>query len=100
MAEGVNTRAMHERLWRAAERGDAQTIRYLFIEGVNLDAPNDDGFTAFNLATQNGHHDVAMVILAAREMQFAQGTGENPGTFFGIEGGVKKSGRKPGRKTA
>lgn len=94
MAEGVNTRAMHEKLWRAAERGDAQTIRFLFIEGVNLDVPNDDGFTAFNIATQNGHHDVAMVILAAREMQYAENLGENPAEFYKAKAQDKKQGKK------
>lgn len=83
MTDNVNAIKLQEKLWRAAERGDAMTVRTLFIEGVDFDARNEDGFTAFNLATQNGHHEVAMTILAAREMQYAQKIGQDPAEFYG-----------------
>ncbi|PJB71619.1 MAG: ankyrin repeat domain-containing protein [Alphaproteobacteria bacterium CG_4_9_14_3_um_filter_47_13] len=72
------------RLWRAAEVGDCKTIRLLAMEGIDIDARNEDGFTAFNIATQNNHSDAAMTILAAREMQFAQDLGEEPAAFYKI----------------
>jgi ankyrin repeat protein len=90
MAE-MDTKTMHETLWRAAAKGDCATIRMLAVNGVDIDAPNDEGFTAFNIATQNGHHEAATTILAAREMAYARQLGETPEEFFGQDKAGKKS---------
>ncbi|HEY8191894.1 MAG TPA: ankyrin repeat domain-containing protein [Alphaproteobacteria bacterium] len=62
---------LQEKLWAAAARGDSATIRVLVMEGVNVHARNIEGFTAYNLATQNGHYNTALTILAARNMAFS-----------------------------
>lgn len=79
-----------QKLWDAASKGDCQAIRILAMEGVDINARNEDGFTAFSLATANGHADAAMTILAAREMQFARQLGEDPAEFFKIKEAPKK----------
>lgn len=66
---------MQKKLWEAASKGDSAMIRILAMGGVDLDAPNDEGFTAFSLATRNNHADTAMTILAAREMQYLRSIG-------------------------
>lgn len=63
-------KAKQEQLWAAAGTGDSATIRALAMEGVDVDARNPDGFTAYNLATQNGHHNTALTILAFRKMKY------------------------------
>lgn len=80
----MNQEQLQQKLWAAAAAGDCGAIRVLAVEGVDIDARNEDGFTAFNLATQRGHANAAMTILAAREMQFARRLGQDPAEFFGI----------------
>ena len=70
-----NDSLMQHKLWEAAARGDSAMIRILAMGGVDIDAPNEEGFNAFSLATQNNHADAAMTILAAREMQFLRNIG-------------------------
>lgn len=82
---------METRLWKAAEQGDCKTLRILAMGGADFNIRNDDGFTPFNIATQNGHSDAAMTILAAREMQFARLLGEDPVTFFTTNEAPRKS---------
>jgi len=73
---------LNQRLWSAAAAGDSKTIRMLAMGGVDIDVRNEDGFTAFNIATQHGHSDTAMTILAVREMQYARKIGVEPAEFF------------------
>ena len=62
---------LQHKLWEAAARGDSETIRHLAVAGaVDIDARNEDGFTAFSLATQHGHHNTALTILAARDLKY------------------------------
>ena len=61
---------MEEKLFEAAMRGDSATIRVLAMSGVDVDARNAEGFTAFSLATSKGHHNTALTILAARQMKY------------------------------
>lgn len=77
--------ALQEKLWQAAANGDCKTIRILAMSEVDIDARNEEGFTAFNLATQSGHADAAMAILAAREMRFARDLGVDPAEFYKAE---------------
>jgi hypothetical protein len=77
---------MQEKLWAAAARGDSASIRILAVEGVDIDARNADGFTAYNLATQNGHFNTALTILAARNMAYAEQLG------FGVPVSLKARG--------
>lgn len=67
---------LQERLWEAARLGDTTTIRMLAMSGqVDVNAKNDDGFDAFNLATQAGKAEAATTILAAREVQYMRELG-------------------------
>ncbi len=59
-----------QQLWEAAMKGDSATIRALAAAGVDLDALNEEGLTAFALATQHSQADTAMTILALREAQY------------------------------
>jgi ankyrin repeat protein len=79
-------RKLQEKLWRAAIRGDCHAIRLLAANGVDIDARNEDGFTAFNLASQHNQLEAQKTILAARDMQYAMKLGIEPAVYF-QEGG-------------
>ena len=72
-------------MFKAAAKGDCMTLRLLVINGVDVEAKNDDGFTAFNVAIQNDKVDAATVLLAAREMKFAEDLGVDPKEFYKIK---------------
>lgn len=57
-----------ERLWQAAEKGDCGEIRRAVISGADLNARNDQGLTAMNIATKNNHPEAIRTILAARHI--------------------------------
>lgn len=71
----LTTPSDQQKLWEAAIKGDSLMIRILATQGVDLDAPNEDGLTAFMLATQHSHADAVMTILAAREAQYMKKIG-------------------------
>ena len=76
---------LQQKLWDAASRGDNAMVRILAASGVDLNARNEDGFTAYNLATQKGHFNTALVILAARDMAYEAKLGFAPAMTQGIE---------------
>ncbi len=69
---------LEQQLWDAAGRGDSATVRMLVLKGVDLNARNEDGFTAYNLATQKGHVNTALTILAARNVAYETRLGFTP----------------------
>lgn len=73
----VETNAeLQQKLWDAAASGDCATIRMLAMSGqVDVTVKNDDGFDAFNIATQAGKAEAATTILAAREVQYMRDLG-------------------------
>ena len=72
----TNNAELQKRLWEAARLGDITTIRMLAMSGqVDVNAKNEDGFDAFNLATQAGKAEAATTILAAREVQYMREIG-------------------------
>ena len=75
MTTQIHDAALLNQLWEAAAAGDNATVRILAMNGVDLDARNDDDCTAFNLATRYNHPDTAKTILAAREFQYLQKVG-------------------------
>lgn len=79
---------MQQKLWEAAAKGDSAMIRILAMGGVDIDLPNEEGFTAFSLATRNNHAETAMTILAAREMQFMRNIGVETGETIKTAVGV------------
>lgn len=72
-----------ERLLRmAAKAGDCGAIRRLVMQGADLDARDDGGRTALNIATQYNRTDAIKTLLAAREMRRMAALGELPETGF------------------
>ena len=51
---------MEEQLWIAAETGNLASISHLILQGVNINAANqnDDGWTALHYASHEGLDDV------------------------------------------
>ncbi len=85
---GVNL----ERMLRAAAKdGNCAVIRRLVMAGVDLDARDDGGRTALNIATQYNRTQAIKTLLAAREMRRMAALGELPKTAF-FEKFQKKSG--------
>lgn len=70
--------ALQEKLWAAAEQGDCGAIRRLVMKGVDIEAKDKLGRTAFNIATQYGHSNAAMTILAAKELKYIMALGFEP----------------------
>lgn len=64
-----------KKLWQAARTGDKTAIRAMVFDDVDFDARDDEDRTAFNIATQYGHHDAAKTILAAKQMKIMQRMG-------------------------
>lgn len=73
-------------LWAAAERGDSTAIRRLFFRGVNIEARDPYGRTAFHIASENKHTGAMRTILAAREAGFMRRIGLFPGTGEDTDG--------------
>ena len=96
----ADKQAMQQNLWAAAAAGDCAAIRMLAMGGVDIDARNDEGFTAFNIATMKGHTDAAMTILAAREFKYARQLGMTAEEYFSAPGTRAELARSIGRKTA
>jgi ankyrin repeat protein len=82
----ANSFEMQQKLWHAAATGDSAAIRMLVMGGVDLEVRNEEGFTAFNIATMKGHTDTAMTILAAREFKYARALGMTPEDYFNAPG--------------
>jgi hypothetical protein len=80
--ETVSTPEMEYKLRSAAARGDCGAIRLLAMSGVDLEARDERGRSAFNLATQNCHHEAALTILAAREVRFMRRIGVSPEEYL------------------
>lgn len=64
-----------EKLFQAAAKGDKAVIRSLAFDEIDFDARDAQDRTAFNIATQYGHHDAAQTILAAKQMKAMQKMG-------------------------
>lgn len=83
--------AFQERLWEAARLGDTATIRMLAMsDQVDVNAKNEDGFDAFNIATQAGKAEAATTILAAREVQYMRELGMIDDQGKEVKGGEGK----------
>lgn len=80
---------LQQKLWAAAARGDSGAVRVLVMNGVDIDARNEDGFTAYSLATQHGHLNTALTILAARNMAYEAKLG-----FLSANAGASAGARK------
>lgn len=74
--------ANEQMLWAAAYRGDCRMIRMLVMEGVDLEARDEDGRTAINIATQYGRQEALKTLLSAKEMRYLASLGKLPDTNF------------------
>jgi ankyrin repeat protein len=68
---------MQKALWAAAKKGDKEKIRMLVVAGADVNAMDEDGRTAMNIASQYGQADAYKTLLAAREMQELMKAGIN-----------------------
>lgn len=80
-----------ERLWQAAAQGDKATIRALVFDDIDFEARDAEDRTAFNIATQYGHHDAAKTILAAKQMKAMQLMGLTSPGFEQVNRSVRKT---------
>lgn len=87
-------------LWAAAATGDSGMVRRLALVGVDMDARNNEGFTAFNIATMKGHADTAKTILAVREFRYTQGLGMSAEAWLDRPETRVELARSIGRKSA
>lgn len=79
---GPNTEMMEAMLRAAAFYGDCQMIRKLVMQGVDLEARDSTGRTAFHIATQYCNYDAMKTLLAARAMRRMAKLGDLPDTKF------------------
>jgi len=79
----VPAHAAKEKILRdAAQAGDCYVIRTLVMEGVDLDARDNLGRTALNIATQYNQQGAIKTLLAAKEMRRLAQSGALPDTGF------------------
>jgi ankyrin repeat protein len=70
---------MNAQEWfQAAEGGDIATIRSMIVEGFDISLRDDQGRTAFHVASQHGHTDIMTTILAAKKMDYLKSIGIDP----------------------
>jgi hypothetical protein len=77
-----HSREKEQKLRDAAGAGDCTTIRVLVMEGVDMDARDEGGRTALNIATQYSQKGAIKTLLAAREMRRMASRGEFPESVF------------------
>ncbi len=76
------TEDLNEQLRQAARDGDAAKIRLLVMSGADVDARDEEGWTAFNIATAHGHASVATTLLAARQLSYIRHIGIDAQDFY------------------
>jgi len=82
----MTTQDQQQRLWTAAQNGDCAEIRRAIISGAVIDARDEDGRTAMNMASQNSHADAIRTLIAAQEIQDLATAGVDPKEFWnGVE---------------
>lgn len=80
--EKQKTVSLEAVLWAAALKGDSPMIRKLVMEGVDLDARDDQGRTALNIAMQYNNTDAIKTLMAAKEMRRMAKVGDLPDSKF------------------
>lgn len=73
---------LNEQLHKAARAGDCARIRLLVMSGADVDARDEEGWTAFNIATSAGHPQAATTILAARQISYIRQLGVDAQDFY------------------
>lgn len=73
---------LNQQLHEAARSGDCGKIRLLVMGGADVDARDDDGWNAFNIATSAGHSQAATTLLAARQLSYINQLGVDAQDFY------------------
>lgn len=81
---------MQKALWVAAQKGDKEKIRMLVVAGADVNATDEDGRTALNIASQYGQADAYKTLLAARGMQELMQAGVSRDTRVQQPGAAEK----------
>ena len=63
------TQTSSDIIWTAAKEGDAETLRTLVAQGVDVNVRDKNGWTPLHVATQYGHAEAMRTLIAARSMQ-------------------------------
>ncbi|MEM6780375.1 MAG: ankyrin repeat domain-containing protein [Pseudomonadota bacterium] len=72
-----------KQLWEASAKGDCGQIRLAILNGADIDARDETGRTALNIASQNGQTDAMKTLTAAKHMMyFAEEEGTPEQTFI------------------
>ncbi|QQG36964.1 MAG: hypothetical protein HYS17_04120 [Micavibrio aeruginosavorus] len=78
----LNYQDLNAQLREAARLGDCHKIRLLVMGGANVDDRDEDGWTAFNIATAAGHSEAATTLLAARQLSYIRQLGVDAQDFY------------------
>lgn len=78
----LNYQDLNEQLREAARAGDCYKIRLLVMGGADVDDRDEDGWTAFNIATATGHTEAATTLLAARQLSYIRQLGVDAQDFY------------------
>ena len=76
---------MEELLRAAAREGDCYTIRRLVLAGADIEAKDEQGFSAINYAAQYKQTSAMKTLLAAKDMKAYAQKGAMPDNFFWSE---------------
>lgn len=75
---------LNQQLRMAACVGDCAKIRLLIMSGADVDARDEEGWTAFNLATSSGQAKAATTLLAARQLSYISRMGIDAQDFYEV----------------
>ncbi len=73
---------LNEQLREAARSGDCAKIRLLVMSGADVDARDEEGWTAFNIAAAAGKNQAATTLLAARQLAYIRKMGVDAQDFY------------------
>lgn len=73
---------LNEQLREAARHGDCAKIRLLIMSGADADARDEDGWSAFNIATSYGYSSAATTLLAVRQLSYIRQLGVDAQDFY------------------